>query len=134
MTRINAGINPKLLHRLHLIAEYREITMVPAALKRSLRTKDKKNILDSVPEKFTLNSGHVRFFYDKILFLFYRFHILCDELQLRGYKANINRDEALNGFPKEFYKNWIPTEEDNALVWERINLRISEKPHLYTKE
>lgn len=131
MTRINAGIDPKLLHRRHLVAEYREITMVPAALNKSLRTKDTKAVLNSVPEKFTLNSGHVKFFYDKQLFLWHRFNLLCDELHHRGYKADLNRDGAFNGFTHEFYRNWVPTEEDNALVWERINLRISEKPHLY---
>ncbi len=39
MTRINI-IPVKELYDQHLIAEYREITMVPAALNRTLRSKN----------------------------------------------------------------------------------------------
>lgn len=69
MTRINAGVHPNTLHRLHLIAEYRELPMVAASLRRSLRTKTTDEILKSIPEKFTLGRGHVLFFYDKMRYL-----------------------------------------------------------------
>lgn len=62
MTRINAGIAPAELHRRHLIAEYRETLMVPAALRRSLRIRTATDILTGVPKQFTLNKGHVSFF------------------------------------------------------------------------
>ena len=62
MTRINL-VEPSELTDQHLIAEYREITMVPGSLKRTLVSKsgyqEKK-----VPKKFTLNGGHVYFFYN----------------------------------------------------------------------
>lgn len=132
MTRINANIHPSTLHRRHLVAELREITMVPAALKRALRTKTKDAILASIPEKFTLNAGHVKFFYDKQTFLFYRFKHLSTEMRKRGYYADQCRMQAFFNFDSEFNKNWEATPEDNALVQERINLRISQKPHLYT--
>lgn len=131
MTRINAGIKPSLLHRRHLIAEYREITMVPAALRRSLRTKTIRDIKNSIPKAFTLNSGHVKFFYDKQKFLQDRFSALCSELESRGYRFDKDRGVAFEGLPEVFYSDWNPTEIDNAIVWERIKLRISEKPHLY---
>ena len=64
MTRINI-VNPSELTDQHLIAEYREITMVPGSLKRTLVSKigyqEKK-----VPERYTLNSGHVYFLYNNI--------------------------------------------------------------------
>jgi len=69
MTRINADIDPSLLERRHLVAELREIAMVPASLKRSRRTLTPESILPRIPKEFTLNSGHVLFFYDKIEFL-----------------------------------------------------------------
>ena len=63
MTRVNI-IPVEELHDQHLIAEYRELTMVPAALNRTLKSKkglDKTKI----PENYTLNQGHVYFFYNK---------------------------------------------------------------------
>ena len=58
MTRINADIDPATLHRRHLVAELREITMVPASLKRSLRTKTKEEVLKNIPDRYTLGKGH----------------------------------------------------------------------------
>ena len=60
MTRINI-IPASELHDQHLIAEYREITMVPAALRRTLNSK--KGLDESkIPSTYTLNKGHVYFF------------------------------------------------------------------------
>ena len=63
MTRINI-VPASELYNQHLIAEYREITMVPAALNRTLKSK---NGLDKskIPKRYQLNKGHVYFFYDK---------------------------------------------------------------------
>lgn len=134
MTRINSNLDPKTLKRMHLIAEYREITMVPAALRRALRTKSKQEILASIPQKFTLNAGHVKFFYNKQGFLIKRFNALIAEMKRRGYKYNLSRADAFMGFDSEFNYNWESTPEDDAIVQERIALRISQKPHLYTGE
>lgn len=131
MTRINSNLDPKSLKRMHLIAEYREITMVPAALRRSLRTKTKEDILKSIPKKFTLNAGHVKFFYDKQGFLIKRFNALVAEMGRRGYKYELSRADAFLGFDDEFNNNWRSTPDDDAIVQERIALRISQKPHLY---
>ena len=131
MTRINANIDPASLHRRHLVAELREITMVPAALKRSMRTKSTEAILKSIPKVFTLNAGHVKFFYDKQAFLRYRFDRLTAEMERRGYAPDRDRKKAFYGFGKEWNNNWEPTIEDNDLIQARISLRISQKPHLY---
>jgi deoxyribonuclease (pyrimidine dimer) len=131
MTRINSDLDPKTLKRAHLIAEYREITMVPAALRRSLRTKTKDEILKSIPKQFTLNKGHVTFFYDKQIFLLKRFHRLCDEMDARGYMNDRNRELPFIGFDIDFENDWQSTPDADAIVKERIALRISQKPHLY---
>jgi deoxyribonuclease (pyrimidine dimer) len=63
MTRINIIPVEELMDQ-HLIAEYREITMAPVILARTLSSKtglDYKKISKS----YTLNKGHVYFFYDK---------------------------------------------------------------------
>jgi deoxyribonuclease (pyrimidine dimer) len=131
MTRINADINPSELKRAHLIAEWREITMVPAALRRSLNSKSINSVLRSIPSGFTLNTGHVTFFYDKQQFLRDRFDKIAAEMVSRGMVPDISRKDAFDGLPKDFYGNWKATESDNNVVRERIALRISQKPHLY---
>ena len=64
MTRINIVPTEELSDQ-HLVAEYREIFMVGSSLQRSLKSPNwpKKKI--SLPETFTLNAGHVSFFYNK---------------------------------------------------------------------
>ena len=134
MTRINSDIDPKLLHRLHLLAELREITMVPASLRRSLSTSSKLMVISGIPKKFTLNTGHVKFFYNKLTFLQARFDRLCDEMERRGYIPDRTRTVAFDGFDERFYNDWTSTPADDTIVIERINLRISQKPHLYSQK
>lgn len=131
MTRINSDLDPKLLKRMHLLAELREITMVPAALKRSLKTKSTDEVLKSIPKTFVLSTGHVKFFYNKLEFLRYRFDRLVDEMITRGYEPDITRKQAFDGFDEVWYGNWKATEASNKLIVDRINERIAQKPHLY---
>jgi deoxyribonuclease (pyrimidine dimer) len=132
MTRVNSDIDPSLLHRRHLVAELREITMVPAALSRALRTKSKDAILKSIPENFTLNSGHVKFFYNKQKFLINRFNKLIEEMEQRGYTPDPLRVMAFIGFDPEFNNDWESTPEADEIIHNRIAFRIAQKPHLYT--
>jgi len=132
MTRINSDINPALLHRAHLVAELREITMVPGSLKRSLKTRRPDSILSGIPFRFTLNKGHVLFFYNKLGFLKKRFGRLCSEMYARGYNPDTSRIEAFDGFEPMWYGDWESSLDDDALCQARINERINAKPHLYT--
>lgn len=131
MTRINAGVFPEELHRLHLIAEYRELPMVPASLRRSLRTRRELDILRNIPSQFTLNRGHVSFFYNKLIYLRERYELLKKEMRARGYFVDEFRDPGLGEFPTSFYGDWDETEEARAEVLIRIALRKAGKPHLY---
>ena len=131
MTRINSDIDPASLKRMHLLAELREITMVPAALRRALRTKSKEDVLKSVPDKFTLGRGHVTFFYDKQRFLMRRFMKLSHEMERRGYAPDHGRVMAFIGFDAEVNSDWAATADDDKIVQTRIDFRISQKPHLY---
>ena len=63
MTRINVGIPPAELVNQHLIAEHREIKRIPNCI-----AKGKYN-MDGIPDKFKLGTGHVKFFYNKLLYL-----------------------------------------------------------------
>ena len=131
MTRINL-INPEELTDQHLIAEYREITMVPAALKRTINSKSGFN-LEQIPKKFTLNKGHVKFFYDKGLYLNKRYHKLVKEMKKRGFQPNEKRTFPKEAFSTNLYNDWTPTLEDEKIIKERIAQKIKMKPQWYKK-
>ena len=131
MTRINSDLDPKNLKRMHLVAELREITMIPAALRRSIEARTAEDIHNGIPKYFTLNKGHVTFFYNKLKFLIKRFNKLADEMERRGYSPDRTRIEAFDGFDKQWYGDWESSDKDDEIVIERINFRISQKPHLY---
>jgi deoxyribonuclease (pyrimidine dimer) len=130
MTRINL-VPVKELADQHLMAEYREMPMVPAALRRSMRTKSDKEILKSVPGSFTLNAGHVRFFYNKMQYLCRRYSQLQGELIARGYKIDLSRTLNDYGIPDEFYDDYDPTEDAVKIIRQRIAEKIAMKPAWY---
>tara|TARA_R110000868_G_scaffold82514_2_gene232959 strand:- start:89 stop:502 length:414 start_codon:yes stop_codon:yes gene_type:complete len=131
MTRINIII-PEELTDQHLIAEYREITMVPASLKRTLASKA-GFVPSKVSKSFTLNTGHVYFFYDKGKYLSDRYDALVAEMKDRGFSPDPNRKFPKEVFPDYLYNDWMPTLEEQKIVRERIALRISTKPEWYRK-
>ena len=61
MTRINIGVSPNELIGKHLLAEHREIKRIPNCIKKG-RYK-----MIGIPDKFKLGTGHVKFFYNKLL-------------------------------------------------------------------
>lgn len=131
MTRINT-IDVKHLVDQHCLAEYRELPMVIGSLKRSLRTQTVETIARKIPEQYTLNKGHVTFFFDKQGYLVRRFNNLCVELKRRGY--NINPGERtldFEAFPREFRNDWYPDDNAHQINLERILYRIKEKEHWY---
>ncbi len=128
MTRINIVPVEELTDQ-HLMAEYREIFMIGSSLQRSLKSKNwnKKRI----PKKFTLNEGHVLFFYDKGKYLYKRYDEIKKELKKRNYNLDKNRLFKSTQFPSEYFNDWEPTKEDQAIVWKRIEERIRQKPEWY---
>jgi deoxyribonuclease (pyrimidine dimer) len=130
MTRINI-IPPKELHDQHLVAEYRELFMVGSSLARSLVSPHwEKNKL-KWPIEFTLNKGHVSFFYDKGEYLHLRYLSLIAEMKRRGMNPDPERVFKRHQWPDELFNDWVPSVEDQAIVRERIALRISQKPDWY---
>jgi len=126
MTRINSAIKPHRLTDQHLIAELRELPRVFTSVQK--RISDGKNFED-IPEKFTLGSGHVKFFYDKLSFLNNRYAELAYEYTCRydkGWEWVINIDR----FP-DFLCNWYsPTQFEKDILIERISKRIMESKQI----
>ena len=131
MTRINIIPVSELTDQ-HLIAEYREITMVPAALTRTLNSKS-GFIKKKIPDRFTLNTGHVYFFYDKGLYLYNRYDNIVEEMILRGFNPDLKRIFPKDIFPFELFNDWIPTIQEQEIVRSRIKENIAMKPSWYRK-
>ena len=132
MTRINI-IPVKELFDQHLIAEYREITMVPAALKRTINSKSGLK-LSKINNTFTLNKGHVYFFYNKGKYLHKRYKEIVKEMKARGFQPNPNRKFPKNIFiENNLYNDWQPSVEDYKIIRERIKSKIKARPFWYKK-
>ena len=118
MTRINVGILPSELTDKHLLAEHREIKRIPNCV-----AKGKYN-MNGIPDKFKLGTGHVKFFYNKLFYLFTRYLELYVECKKRGFNVQDYR-EAWSNVPKELMGNYIPTQNDRKLVQQRINEKLN---------
>lgn len=126
MTRINI-VPTKLLTDQHLVAEYREITMVAASLRRSLRITDEL----SIPHRYCLGKGHISFFYDKGQYLNIRYDLLVNEMLKRGMNPNADRTFPLSAFPLHLRGDWRPDIHDVVVIQSRISEKIAQKPHWY---
>ena len=124
MTRINVGIPPAELADKHLLAEAREIKRVPNCINSG------RYSMVGQPNEFTLGTGHVKFFYDKLLYLKNRYDTIYQECVKRGFNVTYFGG-AWNGVPDELMNDYEPTDRDREIIRERINERLS-KP-LITK-
>ena len=132
MTRINI-IPVEELYDQHLIAEYREITMVPAALNRTLNSKIGLK-LNKISKNYTLNAGHVYFFYNKGEYLNKRYSQITSEMTKRGFKYDLNRKFPTDIFKENnLYHDWSPDIIDYKIIRKRIKDKIQEKPDWYRK-
>ena len=134
MTRINL-VKVEDLADQHLFAEWREIKMIPAQLRRSRESKNYPNMLDNLPTKYTLNTGHVRFFYNKMIFLENRYYKLTQELRNRQY--NISDTDPMAIFHEDIPSIgrscgvWSPTTDEIKINIDRIAERLHQRPEWY---
>ena len=119
MTRINVGIKPSELCDKHLLAEHREIKRIPNAINNG------KAKFDDIPDSFRLGAGHVKFFYNKIGYLFRRYVLLHEECVKRGFNVS-DFSMAFNSIPEHLLNDYTPTQHDRLIVLERINQRLKE--------
>ena len=130
MTRINL-VNPKELTDQHLVAEYREIFMVGSSLQRSMKSKSWNKTINNIPKEFTLNKGHVTFFYNKGKYLDLRYTKLVNEMKRRGMKPDPQRTFKKSHWPKYLYNDWKPKAKDLQIIRKRIDEKINLKPDWY---
>lgn len=119
MTRINIGIKPSELCDKHLLAEHREIKRIPNIIKSG------RFSLDNIPKHFTLGTGHVRFFYNKLLFLKNRYISIHKECIRRGFNVS-DYSSSFDGLTKELMHNYALRKGDRKIIVQRINQKLSQ--------
>ena len=80
MTRINVVPVHELCDQ-HLLAEHRELTRIP----NGILSGRLKVHYDDRPSEYTLGKGHVKFFTNKLVWLFERYEQLTEECYRRGF-------------------------------------------------
>ena len=136
MTRINSAIPVRNLTDEHLLAEHREIKRLPYCLLKAIKCKSIKKL----PERFTLGTGHVKFFLNKMHFVYWRYCRVLQECELRHFYVT---DYSVNFFdvPKEFDNDYYPSKQElrreTLILQRRIMQRILESKkevwHYYGK-
>lgn len=127
MTRINV-VPVEELVREHLIAEYREIVRVFTLVRKAQQSginkynfKQKKK----VPDKYTLGTGHVLFFYNKLRYVLNRYHALTNEMIKRNYKPNpIGDNDLTDRIDNSWFGDYSVTQEALEINRKRIQERV----------
>lgn len=119
MTRINCGIPPAELTDKHLLAEHREIKRIPNQI-----SKGRYN-LEGIPLEFKLGTGHVKFFYDKLLYLKNRYESLYKECKDREFNVTYY-GEAWDNVPPDLMNDYNPSDIDREIIRERIKERLGD--------
>lgn len=122
MTRINSAIPVENLTDEHLLVEQKELKRMPHYLQRYFE----KDMMKRMPKKFVLGRDHVIFFCDKMKFIFNRCLCIGAELKRRGLEV----EEFASGFRylqnTEYWNDYQPTDEERAILIEKITSRIME--------
>lgn len=120
MTRINLGINPSKLCDQHLLAEHREMKRIPNVM-LSGRFSWK-----GIPSHFTLNTGHVKFFYNKLDMLHLRYSRIYDECVNRAFKVSYYGNSFLDANNLFHSRNVLyeVTQRDVDLITKRLHDKL----------
>jgi len=121
MVRINL-VEALTLSDQHLIAEYNEILMLIGHIKKFPK-------ISSMPKQYTLGTGHINFFKDKIKYLKDRHELIKKEMRKRKFKTN--KTINLSQFKKDQKKNWKPKKKDLEIIKKRITQKLKQKPNYY---
>lgn len=129
MTRINLLPVVELSDQ-HLMAEYRELPRIVNAVICGRLSGAR------APKKYVLGVGHVKFFADKIDFLYTRYIKIWDELVYRGFTLNPdfapeNMGKKIKSSNCDISNNYKFSEDDILLSRNRIIEKISQKPEFY---
>lgn len=126
MTRINC-VPVEELTREHLIAEYKELPRVYNLVRKRINKKQKPDSI-KCPPRYTLGTGHVLFFYNKLGWLTDRYVLLCNEMRRRGYTVNYgNVEELTRGIPKDWFGSFSVDSAAIEINRKRIQERLDDR-------
>lgn len=77
-----------------------------------------------MPQTFTLGTGHVKYFYDKLKYLKERYIELYNECIARGFNVQ-NYVNCWDEVPSTLMNDYTPTENDIKIISERIADRLA---------
>lgn len=107
MTRINL-VDPSLLTNKHLMGEYHELPRIFTSIRKLYESG--KTIKDvSIPEQYVLGQGHMKFFYNKLTWLAFRYSCIKIELERRDYSLDIDKFESIRSNAYEFMSDHAET-------------------------
>jgi deoxyribonuclease (pyrimidine dimer) len=121
MVRINL-VNPRHLADQHLVAEYNEMLMLVGYVRRH-------PLCNGIPPRYTLGTGHIRFFKDKLGYIHQRFIRVKREMELRGFQPKKELDLTL--FAEGNKNIWRPRARDYVIIRQRLLQKIQANPGLY---
>jgi hypothetical protein len=128
MTRINVVPVEELTNQ-HLLGEYKEITRVFGYVRKAQdKGTNKINFHKKyeVPSDYTLGTGHVVFFYNRLGYVLRRYAELAVEMGRRGYKPSpVGYTDLCSGIRSEWFGEYAPTTDALRLNRERIAKRLS---------
>lgn len=109
------------------MAEYRELPRIFGLARSAFERGEEPG--ENAPRQYTLGKGHVRFFYDKLDWLYHRQLELINEMKRRGFSPSYdNPFKFVEDIPYKmntaWFRNWIPTEEAIFLNRGRIQERL----------
>ena len=81
--------------------------------------------MNGKPNKFKLGTGHVKFFYDKLLYLKCRYNTLYNECIKRGFNVQYYGN-AWDNIPNELMNDYTPKQEDRNIILKRIHKRLNQ--------
>lgn len=128
MTRINTTTSNGLFtHDMlldqHLFIAYREITRI--------HTMHRPLAPGEAPSEYVLGTGHMKFFYDKGLFLQRQCQELYDACVARGRWPNITHKEYKQHI-QGMHNDWEPNTKAIATCLMRLQEKLFDKPNFYT--
>lgn len=120
MTRINV-VPPQELHRLHLIAEYRELPGIFYKVRGHQMIGRRPDVL-TIPDTYRYGEGHQSFFYNKLMFLNNRQILIVLEMQRREYSPRHLQPlrNVFSDLYPHWWGDWVPDEAALALNRQRL--------------
>lgn len=141
MTRINSDLNFNKLSDQLILSELGEITRV---FDKVLYRIENNIPFNDIPEQFTLGTGHVKFFYNRVDFILDRYTRLRKEYKnrtgkeysIKHLKETMARYVKIRDLRRDLCGWYVMTPQDEETVLKRLKLRQKgyKREHTYFRK